>query len=213
MIKRIAFFLKPVIPRSMWSNIRQYYEKIQLNNWGKSGRPIPVPHIVKQITVAGYQKKLKYALLIETGTFMGAMVEAQKRNFKRVISIELSNDLYQKATKRFKRDQNVTILQGDSGKVLKDILKEVKEPAIFWLDGHYSGGFTAKGEKECPIFEEMDAILKSSQDFEHVILIDDARCFIGQGDYPTIEELNTFINKRNERYHLEVHDDIIRFTI
>jgi hypothetical protein len=44
---------------------------------------------------------------------------------------------------------------------------------MFWLDRHYSGGFTAKGEKDCPIIEELDAISNGSH-LKHSILIDDA---------------------------------------
>jgi hypothetical protein len=106
----------------------------------------------------------------------------------------------------------VTIVQGDSGKVLPNILLEVNEPVIFWLDGHYSAGITAKGEKECPIFEELDAIF-SSKKFNHILLIDDARCFIGEGDYPTIAQLTKYVNSKNEMYQVEVKHDIIRFVI
>ena len=82
-------------------------------------------------------------------------------------------------------------MQGDSGNVLNQLVPELNSAALFWLDGHYSGGQTAKGEKECPIYEELKSILASS--LEHIVLIDDARLFIGQHDYPTIEELKDFV--------------------
>ena len=85
----------------------------------------------------------------------------------------------EKEKERFKNDTNIRIIQGDSGKVLSDILKDIREQAIFWLDGHYSAGITSKGEKDCPIFEELNAILEN-QKYNHVLLIDDARCFNGQ---------------------------------
>jgi hypothetical protein len=150
--------------------------------------------------------------LIETGTYLGDMVEAQKGKFKNIISIELSVSLFEKARNRFRNDKNVQILQGDSGKVLPNILKEISEPVIFWLDGHYSEGITAKGEKECPIFEEIDAIF-DSLDLNHVLLIDDARCFDGNGDYPTIDNLVDYVKSKNVKYSVEVKNDIIRFTI
>ena len=55
------------------------------------------------------------------------------------------------------------IVQGDSGKVLSEILLEINEPAIFWLDGHYTAGITARGVKECPIFEELDCIFNTKE--------------------------------------------------
>ena len=126
--------------------------------WQKNGCPVPPPHVVKQRIIKEYQQRFNYSTFIETGTYLGDMVEAQKSSFKKVISIELSNELFLKAKKRFKNDSNVLIVQGDSGKQLPEILKTVNEPAIFWLDGHYSEGKTAKGDKDCPIFEELDAI-------------------------------------------------------
>jgi hypothetical protein len=149
---------------------------------------------------------------VETGTYRGDMVEAQKTRFKKIISIELGVDLFEKAKERFHHDKNVIIVQGDSGKVLPIILKDINEPALFWLDGHYSGGITAKGDKECPIFEELNAIL-NTKSFNHILLIDDARCFIGDGDYPTIKKLTEFIRSKNDKYQVEVKHDIIRYVI
>lgn len=183
-----------------------------LEEWQKSGCPIPAPHIVKQITVQEYQKKYGYSVLVETGTYLGDMVEAQKTRFKKIISIELGVELFEKAQKRFINDKNVIILQGDSGNILPKILKELNEPAIFWLDGHYSEGVTAKGDKECPIFEELDAIFQNKNHY-HILLIDDARCFIGTGDYPTIEKLTEYIKNKNEKFRVEVKHDIIRCVI
>jgi len=164
------------------------------------------------MTIAEYRDKYGYGILVETGTFMGDMVEAQKRRFRKILSIELGVDLFNEATRRFKNDKNVTIVQGDSGKVLPKILLEINEPAIFWLDGHYSAGVTAKGEKECPIFEELDAIFNSKR-FNHILLIDDARLFIGERDYPTVPQLTEYIKSKNEKYQVEVKNDIIRFVV
>jgi hypothetical protein len=90
-------------------------------------------------------------------------------------------------------------------------MQGINEPAIFWLDGHYSAGITAKGDKECPIFEELNAILNKNE-FNHILLIDDARCFIGEGDYPTIEELTNYVKTKDKSYQVVVEHDIIRFV-
>jgi molybdopterin converting factor small subunit len=149
---------------------------------------------------------------IETGTYLGDTVEALKTKFKKVISIELGMDLYINAKERFLNDKNIEIFQGDSGKVLPQIVLGLKDPAIFWLDGHYSAGITAKGDKICPILEELDAIFDNSK-LNHILLIDDARDFVGEGDYPTIERLTDYIKSKNERYKVQVKHDIIRYTI
>lgn len=209
LIKKI---LKLFVPIIVLNRLKKQLEKKQYKEWEKSGCPIPPPHIVKQIIIGEYQQKYGYTTLVETGTYMGDMVEAQKTRFNKIISIELGVDLFKKAQKRFNNDKNVFIVQGDSGKVLPKILKDINESAIFWLDGHYSAGITEKGDKECPIFEELDAIF-NSKNFNHILLIDDARCFIGQGDYPTIEKLTGYIKNKDEKYQVEVKHDVIRYVI
>jgi len=212
MKKEIKKILRPLIPQWVLNVFRKRREKKQIYEWNKNGCPVPPPHIVKQMTITEYKDKYGYEVLVETGTYMGDMVEAQKKRFQKIFSIELGVDLFNNATRRFKNDKNVTIVQGDSGKVLSKILLEINKPAIFWLDGHYSAGITAKGEKECPIFEELDAIFNSKK-FNHILLIDDARCFIGEGDYPTIPQLTEYIKRKNEKYQVEVKNDIIRFVV
>ena len=212
MKKMTKQILKPYIPQFILNILQKSYEKIQLIEWHKNDCPVPPPHIVKQLTIQEYQKKSQYTVLVETGTYMGYMVEAQKKKFKKIISIELGIDLFNKAIKKFKNDKNVTIVHGDSGEVLPKILLKINEPAIFWLDGHYSGGITARGETDCPIFEELGAIFNSKK-LNHIFLIDDARLFTGQEDYPTINKLTEYIKSKNEKYEVQVKDDIIRYKI
>ncbi len=209
MIKKI---LKPFMPQFVL-NIRKKQQKVkQIKEWKNNGCPIPPPHLVKQNTIKEYQQKYRYTILVETGTFLGEMIEAQKKRFKQIISIELGVDLFQKAQEKFSNDKHIQIYQGDSGKVLEKILQSIEKPAIFWLDGHYSGGITAKGEKNSPIYEELDAIFNSKK-LNHVLLIDDARCFVGKDDYPTIEELIKYIRNKNKKYQVEVKYDIIRCVV
>ena len=212
MIIIIRKILSLFLPQIVMNNLIYYYQKKLFNEWKSNGCPIPSPHLLKQITIKEYQKKYNYEILVETGTYMGDMVEAQKTIFRKVFSIELGVDLYNAAVKRFKNDNNVMIINGDSGKELPKVLLDINEPAIFWLDGHYSAGITAKGDKECPIFEELDAILVNKK-LNHVLLIDDARCFNGEGDYPLIEKLTEYIKGKNNNYKVEVKDDIIRYVI
>jgi len=207
----IKKLLRPFVPKALLIFKRTLLEKKQLKEWQKNGCPVPPPHMVKQKTIQEYQKKYGLTTMVETGTFLGDMVEAQKKIFEKIISIELGVDLFKKAQKRFEKDRNVTIMQGDSGIVLPKILRNLNTPALFWLDGHYSAGITAKGDKDCPIFEELDAIFNSKK-LDHILLIDDARCFTGMGDYPTIEKLTDYVRNKNGKYQVDVKHDIIRFT-
>lgn len=184
----------------------------ELSLWHKQGCPVPPPHIVKQLAISEYRERYACSVFVETGTFRGDMVEAQKMNFSELYSVELSKEYYDKAVERFVNDSHVNVVFGDSGSVLPFIVEKLSKKTLFWLDGHYSGGKTAKGETECPIFSELEAIF-SQNTLEHIILIDDARCFNGEGDYPTIAELQSFISKKNNRYTSEIKDDIIRFVV
>lgn len=78
----------------------------------------------------------------------------------------------------------------------------------FWLDGHYSGFETAKGDLETPVSSELESILRSK--INHIILIDDARLFTGKNDYPSVEELKNYVLSKKNYYSFEVENDIIR---
>lgn len=167
-------------------------------------------HAKKQAALYAYQKQFGLNVLIETGTYRGDMVEAMRKNFTRIHSIELGDELYSAARARFDGVENVVIHHGDSGEVLGALLPSLQEPALFWLDAHYSRGDTAHGSLETPIEKELSKIFGDPN--AHVILIDDARCFDGTHDYPRIEELYKLVAAQNGRYSMNVAQDIIRIT-
>jgi|GEM_PF-6764752 len=57
--------------------------------------------------------------------------------------------------------------------------------------------FFTKGEEECPIYEELDEVFKSG--IHPVLLIDDAKCFNGENDFPTIENLSKYVLARHNK--------------
>lgn len=188
----------------------QEHAEATYQHWLEQGKPLPMPHIAKQKVIQEYKDRYGIQTLVETGTYLGDMIAAQLPHFKRILSIELSEDLHGRAKYRFRKSPKVELYQGDSGKVLHTIVPKLKEPALFWLDGHYSAGITAKGDLWTPIYAELDAILQ--QDVPHVLLIDDAQGFTGENDYPTIEELENYIKKKNPAYRVKVEDYVIRVT-
>lgn len=176
--------------------------------WEKDGSPVPPPPFVKQYFIEKYQKELKYSILVETGTYLGDMIEAQTNNFKRIISIELSETLWKRAKKKFKAFPHIELIKGDSSLELSKVLRTINEPCIFWLDGHYSGGFTALGNKICPIYDELKAIL-TSDFYEHLLLIDDARLFIDKDDYPTVDEVVNYVKNYYPHSFFKIAHDTI----
>jgi hypothetical protein len=134
-----------------------------------------------------------------------------KDSFDRLYSIELSKELYEKTKERFKGVKHIELIHGDSGLELGNVIKKINQPALFWLDGHYSAGDTARGDKETPIYEEMSHILNAT-DRGDVIIIDDARCFGTDPSYPSIVELSDFIRSKRINIDIVVQDDSIRIT-
>lgn len=147
--------------------------------------------------------------LIETGTFLGEMVKNVKDDFNKIYTIELDKELYHRANNKFKGYKKINVLQGNSSKILPDLLKNIQKPSLFWLDAHYSGILTARGEKNTPIREELNTIISHGID-SHVILIDDARCFTGNNDYLTIKEIKNKIV--NHTHKIKIENDIIRIV-
>jgi len=183
--------------------------KLIIKQWIQNGRPAPPPQLYKRQIIKEYAKKFQLKALLETGTYLGDTVEDCRKMFNKIFSIELDDQLFEKATKRFETSTHISIVHGDSGEKIKEILKKLNEPCLFWLDGHYSEGITAKGDLNTPIINELTYIFNHSID-SHVILIDDARCFTGSDDYPTINALKKFVNDKKPAFKFSVADDIIR---
>lgn len=177
--------------------------------WQNQGRPVPSPPLVKQNTVRHYARLFDIHTLVETGTYMGDMVYATRKTFKTIYSIELDEALCRKAQERFAKFRHITILPGNSSEVLPEILANLREPVLFWLDAHYSGSGTAKAGLETPILQELQYILTHFV-MDCVILIDDARLFTGTNDYPSLEQLHTFVTQSYPNGVVEVHNDIVR---
>jgi len=139
------------------------------------------------------------------------MVAGMLPYFDQLYSVELDRNLYEAATKRFRGQSKARFYLGDSAVVIQEILTSLKEPALFWLDAHYSGGITARGESDTPIDRELQAILTHGVR-GHVILIDDARNFGADPAYPSIESLKVIIAAQPIRRDIYISEDIIRIT-
>lgn len=206
-------FSKLSVPKFI-KNLFDYDTRMKLRQveadlyWYLSGMPNPPVYSYKRKMILKLTKNSPAKVFIETGTCSGDTVDAVKKRFEKIYSIELDDGLAVKAKKRFEKFPNVEILQGDSGKLLKGVLSQVKGPVVFWLDGHYSGEGTAKSDIETPIFEELKAVFEHPSK-EHLILIDDARCFDGTHDYPTIEGLRKYVFANNPKLSFEIRHDVI----
>jgi hypothetical protein len=140
-----------------------------------------------------YARRDGLQVFVETGTLYGDTLAALSPYFEELHSIELCPDLHQKAVERFAKDRKIMLWHGDSGELLPRVLELVREPALFWLDGHYSGEGTARGIDDTPVVRELAHVSNHKLCGKHLVVVDDARLFCGQDGYPQKEHLRNLV--------------------
>jgi hypothetical protein len=160
---------------------------------------IPSPPFAKVLAIRWHARRYGLRTFVETGTCYGDTTAAVACQFDQCFTIELSRHLYERASARLSTLENVTCLQGDSGKVITGIIDQLSGPALFWLDAHTSGGITANAGYD-PMETEVTSILNDGR-FPHLILIDDARGH-------DIDRLRTMAN----RHTITIRNDIARLV-
>lgn len=153
---------------------------------------------------------------VETGTFRGDSAALLGDIFPIVWSIELSPELHRAASARLHDRPHITVLQGSSREHLSVVCDQLTAPALFWLDGHWSGAGTAGELDECPVLAELASIDASAQSSGAAILIDDARMFFGppppphhRDQWPTFLEVAQRLSAVHDRYVTALDDVII----
>jgi hypothetical protein len=150
---------------------------------------------------------------IETGTFKGNTARWAAQHFNKAVTIEINPQCYEEAKRNTSNLPNLEFLLGDSAALLPQVVAKLEGRSLFWLDGHYSGAGTGGEVTECPILEELEA-LKNLPD--PLILIDDARCFLGPPPpphkaegWPRIDKIFQTLATLFPDYYTTIHDDVI----
>jgi hypothetical protein len=177
----------------------------------KKGYQLPLPAFVKRSILKRNLLDHELQTLVETGTQYGDTPWLFRNELQEIWSIELSPQLSHLARRRFQKFPHIHIIEGDSTHCLAEVIPQLKTPTLFWLDGHYSSGVTARGTLDCPIYAELQAIFSTCKQ-RWVILIDDARSFGTEKDYPSLEELSTFIRSVRSDSVFSVENDIIKIA-
>jgi hypothetical protein len=172
-----------------------------------------VSHGIPEEYVDILQKEFGIKCFVETGTFQGATAKWAAERFERVVTIELSQVLYQRATVTLAPYRNVKILFGDTRHHLAQIAATLP-PSIVWLDAHYSGAATAGKGNECPLLGEIDALLPSWE--RMFVLVDDARYFLAppppphdEAQWPSIVQVVNALNRGANRLIVSFEDVIV----
>ena len=161
---------------------------------------VPASQNVKVIALRRFARQYKLQHFVETGTYLGDTTAALAPMFSRCFTIEIAPTLYQRSRDRLKAFANVQCVLGDSAAMLPEIVSQLNGSALFWLDGHASGGETFNSGKG-PLMTELDAIY-SDQTTRHVTLIDDARGH-------DLEAIRCFCAGR---LRVDVRNDIVRIV-
>ena len=167
-----------------------------LRKWRMEGLDFPMPPAIKRAVILRHVKDIAATNFVETGTYLGDTPWFLRRHVSQIHSIEVQRTLASIARLRFAKYANIFIHNGDSGFVLAEVCRGLSGNTLFWLDGHYSGGVTGQGAKQCPIWQELEQIfhyIKTGAQNAHTrILIDDLRLFGQAADYPNKEELVSY---------------------
>lgn len=149
-----------------------------------------------------------YPVFIETGTYMGGTIIPLEIHFNELHTIEIKEEIFVKVKDKNNKSK-INFHLGDSSKILNKLCPKIKNNAIFFLDGHWSSGKTGRGDKDCPLYEELQCIMKH---FTHnsIVIIDDCRLF-GKGPNKggrkeNWEDINTekilnIVNSRMDKYY------------
>lgn len=189
--------------------LRSVLQWVEVQRWKRRGRTGALPARAKQELLRDYARTWQLRQLVETGTYRGDTVAALVDSFDRIVTIELDSALYDAARRRFETRSDVEVLHGDSGEVLHGVVDRLDGPALFWLDGHYSAGVTARGVEDTPILRELEAILGRGRRGD-VILVDDARCFTGDDGWPSLGEVRGRVRRLEPELEFAVDSDVIR---
>lgn len=145
----------------------------------------------------------------ETGTNEGTTPEYIAQGwpwFQRIFTVELKLAAYVYAYQRLSRFPHVECFYDDSVRWLSGFCREPIPPTLFWLDSHWCGPGSARGEQECPLLGELAAIggleakAKAGSRQSHVVVIDDARLFTAPpppphdaAEWPTLDDIKAVV--------------------
>ncbi|MGZ4270933.1 MAG: glycosyltransferase [Solirubrobacteraceae bacterium] len=127
--------------------------------------------------------------LLESGTFMGDTVEYFMPHAARIISVEVEPKLFADAQRKFDGVTNVEIVFGDALHVIPEIVAQLDDPPLIWLDGHFSEGVTGSGDEIEPAASILARLGSVGAPTGTTIVVDDLRLFGLHPDFPGLDEL------------------------
>jgi len=111
------------------------------------------------------KEKYNIKTAVELGTCLGSSAIWFAKNFEKVITIEISVGYASIANKRIIKEnlENIQLYVGDTVAVLPEIIHDINDDSIFFIDSHWGN--------ECPMLKELQIIAKRG--IKPVIVIHD----------------------------------------
>jgi hypothetical protein len=137
-------------------------------------------------------------VFVESGAFHGRTAKCVQDMFKRVITIELSRELYRKASENLTGGK-VELMLGDSAIIIPALAAEIREGVCWFLDAHWNdrmwedNEFVA-AEAPMPLWCELEAIRNRVGKYHDLVVVDDVHAFGRNTDGPRGFEGSTWQN-------------------
>eukprot|EP00741_Cyanophora_paradoxa_P011401 tig00020556_g11012.t1 len=167
-----------------------------------------------------YAKKHGLKTFLEVGTYQGETLFGMMQSMDDLHSIELSPYYYQSAATLFANVRKVRLYQGDSASILPSVLAQLRQPALFWLDAHYTTAEKAvRGAGEAPVILDLLSIFEWPYAQQSVVVIDDAHLFVGYDAcstaagsqcFPSVRDIAELVCAHYPELSLQVENDAIR---
>ena len=178
--------------------------------WWLRGFTSPSPSSVKLRVLKRYSPP--NSCWVETGTYLGQTSRKLSKFARTLKTIEPDSNLFNFSSNRLRRFKKIQVLFGKSENILEKCLEDASGSICFWLDGHFSGDVTYKGDLETPILTELEVIKRNVRKFSSIVIfIDDVREFVnsnGRVTYPGLITLVDFANTLGLNWTIE-HDIFI----
>lgn len=163
--------------------------------------------------VLKFKNKSGIKNFVETGTFRGNTSFWAAQHFEKVYTIEIDPEISRETASKADCPSNIEFFVGNSKEVLPKVVGQLDGNSVFWLDGHWCNVAELGKDMECPLMDEIHALrnLKDS-----VILIDDARAFLGplppphdNTQWPRIDEIFLLLKSYFPANLVTIADDVI----
>lgn len=154
-----------------------------------------------------YARQFGVSVFVETGTYEGETTYRLRRDFARLFTVEIDPELARLARMRFAPLKRISPIESSGPDGLRTALREIRAPALFWLDSHPCS--TKTSGSGSPAVEELRQVMEHEVP-GHVALIDDVRLLTGSDGWPTLDELLSVVDR--SRFETAVRDDILRVT-